>query len=203
ASLRKRMRRRLGPSFALIGLGWTMLPLSLGLAGALASGILSDRFAAVFGLTLVGGWLLSSVLGVLMRILPFLATLHAAASGATLTDASHPLAESHHQPFNLVVRVTKRLGTKRFDLTTRYRPARIVGQEFDWLLWIQVAAHAAALLLVGVGAASAIPGLARAGAVLGATGAGAFLLYAGHLALHVYTLPRSERPTGSLVEHKA
>ncbi len=88
ASLRKRVRRRLGPSFALIGLGWAMLPASLLLAGALASGRLPARFAPVFGLVLIGGWLLSSVLGVLMRILPFLATLHAARQGRRLARAA-------------------------------------------------------------------------------------------------------------------
>ncbi len=40
------------------------------------------------------------------------------ASGAMLTDGSHPLAESHHQLSKLVVRFTKRLGAKRLDLTT-------------------------------------------------------------------------------------
>jgi hypothetical protein len=80
-ALRHRVRRRLGPSFALIRLGWGMLPASLVLGGAVAAGLLPSRFATLFGLVLIGGWLLSTVLGVLMRILPFLATLHAAKSG--------------------------------------------------------------------------------------------------------------------------
>ena len=44
------------------------------------------------------------------------------ASGAMLTDGSHLLAQSHHQPIDLVVRFTKRLRTKRLYLTTRVRP---------------------------------------------------------------------------------
>jgi hypothetical protein len=83
-SLRRRVRRRLGPSFALIGLGWAMLPASLLLAAGLASGMLRAPSAPIFGIVLIGGWLLSTVLGVLMRILPFLATLHAARRGRRL-----------------------------------------------------------------------------------------------------------------------
>jgi hypothetical protein len=79
--LRKRVRRRLGPSFVLIGFGWAMLPASILLGGGLASDLLPPSLAAVFGVVLIGGWLLSTVLGVLMRILPFLATLHAAKQG--------------------------------------------------------------------------------------------------------------------------
>jgi hypothetical protein len=83
-SLRRRVRRRLGPSFTLIGLGWAMLPASLLLAAGLASGAVPLEMAPLFGVVLVGGWLLSTVLGVLMRILPFLATLHAAKRGRRL-----------------------------------------------------------------------------------------------------------------------
>jgi hypothetical protein len=43
----------------------------------------------------------------------------ASSSGAMLTDGPHPLAESHHQPISLFGRFTKRLGTLRFDRTTR------------------------------------------------------------------------------------
>ncbi len=165
ASLRERVRRRLGPSFALIGLGWVMLPASLLLAGALASGILSARFAPVFGLVLVGGWLLSNVLGVLMRILPFLATLHAARQGRRL--------------------------------------ARIAELGDERLLWVQAAAHAAALLLVTIGAALEMPALVRLGACVGVVGAGAFLLFAALLAWRLHELPPREGASTGLVEHKA
>jgi hypothetical protein len=79
--LRRRVRRRLGPSFALIGFGWVLLPTSILLGGGLAAGLLPSSFAAPFGIALIGGWLLSTMLGVLMRILPLLATLHAARQG--------------------------------------------------------------------------------------------------------------------------
>jgi hypothetical protein len=83
-TLRRRVRRRLGPSFVLIRLGWAMLPASLLLAAGVVSGILSTNAGPIFGIILIGGWLLSTVLGVLMRILPFLATLHAAKHGRRL-----------------------------------------------------------------------------------------------------------------------
>jgi hypothetical protein len=38
----------------------------------------ADRLGRLFGIALVGGWLLSFLLGVLQRILPFLASMHAA-----------------------------------------------------------------------------------------------------------------------------
>jgi hypothetical protein len=42
----------------------------------------------VFVLTLVGGWLLSLVLGMLQRILPFLAAIHAAKAGRRIPKVS-------------------------------------------------------------------------------------------------------------------
>jgi hypothetical protein len=48
-------------------------------------------------------------------------------SGAMPTDDSYPLAQSHHQPINLVRRFTKRLGTKRFDRTTSVRLRQSIG----------------------------------------------------------------------------
>ncbi len=82
------MRKRLGLSFILIRAAWWILPLCLlsGLASALGLG--DDRGAALFGLLLFGGWLLTFLLGVLQRILPFLASMHAGASGAFAPHAA-------------------------------------------------------------------------------------------------------------------
>jgi hypothetical protein len=78
-ALRDGMRRDLGVSFVLVRTGWTGLVLSL----AVALGIVLDApvhgLPTLFGLLLVGAWLLSFVLGMLQRILPFLASMHAAA----------------------------------------------------------------------------------------------------------------------------
>ena len=79
-ALRDGMRRDLGLSFALVRTGWSGLALSL----VAALGVVLDApvpgLPALFGLLLVGVWLLSFVLGMLQRILPFLASMHAAAA---------------------------------------------------------------------------------------------------------------------------
>lgn len=79
--LRKRMRKRLGPEFLLIRVGWSFLPLSIAAAVVLSTDTLPDKAPALFGVTLLGGWLLSFVMGILQRIAPFLASMHASAPG--------------------------------------------------------------------------------------------------------------------------
>ena len=91
-ALRSGMRRELGRSFALVKLGWAGLAASLAIAFALALDLPVPRLEAWFGLSLAGVWLLSFLLGMLQRILPFLAALHAAGTGrrsptpSSLTD---------------------------------------------------------------------------------------------------------------------
>ena len=76
------MRKRLGLSFVLVRIAWAMLPLTL-LAGLAALyGLAGSNGPTLFGFLLVGGWLLTFLLGVLQRILPFLASMHAARPGA-------------------------------------------------------------------------------------------------------------------------
>jgi TRAP-type mannitol/chloroaromatic compound transport system permease large subunit len=50
----------------------------LAVALALALGAPADPWGRVFGVVAVGGWLLGFLFGVLQRILPFLASMHAA-----------------------------------------------------------------------------------------------------------------------------
>jgi hypothetical protein len=50
---------------------------SLALALAIALGWDEPRAVTLFGATLVAGWLLTFVLGILQRIVPFLAAMHA------------------------------------------------------------------------------------------------------------------------------
>jgi len=76
--LRHRMRRRLGPEFLLIGASWVLLPVGLVVAAAGALGAIGDRGGALFGFLLLYGWLLTLVMGVLQRIVPFLASMHVA-----------------------------------------------------------------------------------------------------------------------------
>ena len=81
-TLRGRMRTRLGPEFVLIRLAWLFFPASLGLALLMVLEIGPDTLPALFGFSLIFGWYLTFLLGVLQRILPFLASMHAARLGA-------------------------------------------------------------------------------------------------------------------------
>jgi len=72
------LRRELGIGFRLARIAWGALVASLVLALAIALGLPWPRLATLFGATLIAGWLLSFVLGILQRIVPFLASMHAA-----------------------------------------------------------------------------------------------------------------------------
>jgi hypothetical protein len=91
-ALRSGLRRELGRSFLLVKIGWAGLVATLAAALALALELPVPRIEAWFGLALIGGWLLSFLLGMLQRILPFLAAMHAAGASrraptpSSLTD---------------------------------------------------------------------------------------------------------------------
>jgi len=80
-ALQTGMRKRLGLSFILIKLSWgaLMVCLSLGLATAL--GVPVPNGTTLFGFVLLAGWLLTFLTGILQRIMPFLASMHAAGKG--------------------------------------------------------------------------------------------------------------------------
>jgi hypothetical protein len=87
-SLRARLRAPLGPAFLLIRVSWACL------LGSLLLALLGfPGGAALFGLLLVPGWLLTFLLGVLQRIVPFLASVHASttARGTPLISAMTPV----------------------------------------------------------------------------------------------------------------
>lgn len=86
--MRRRNRRNLGTSFLLIRLSWVMLPVSLAVGLLLALDLLPSWGPPLFALTVVGGWLLSLVLGMLQRILPFLAAIHAARAARRIPKVS-------------------------------------------------------------------------------------------------------------------
>lgn len=99
AALRTGMQRRLGPSFVLIRLGWLGLAASIGLGVAAWTAPAPRWLGPAFGLALIGGWLLSFVLGVLERIVPFLGAMHAAAAvrrAPTATALTHETALRLH-----------------------------------------------------------------------------------------------------------
>jgi hypothetical protein len=72
------MRRDFGRALVLMRIGWSSLALALLLALALVLGAPVETLGRLFGIAVIGGWLLSFLFGVLQRILPFLASMHAA-----------------------------------------------------------------------------------------------------------------------------
>jgi hypothetical protein len=71
------MRKRLGLSFVLVRAAWVMLP-ATPLVGVAALYQYAGRNGpTLFGFFLLGGWLLTFLLGILQRIVPFLASMHA------------------------------------------------------------------------------------------------------------------------------
>jgi hypothetical protein len=76
-ALRTGMRRALGRSFRLVRIAWALLVASLA-AGLAALELPIEHLGTLFGLTLIAGWLLTFLLGILQRIVPFLASMHAA-----------------------------------------------------------------------------------------------------------------------------
>ena len=91
-SLRARMRPALDPGFLLVRVSWFFLASSLALAGLIATGIAPPHAHALFGVLLVPGWLLTFLLGVLQRIVPFLASVHTPARLASALTPKVPLA---------------------------------------------------------------------------------------------------------------
>jgi hypothetical protein len=72
------MRKDLGRAQRLMQIGWAGLALALLLALALVLGAPIEVFGRLFGIAVIGVWLLSFLFGILQRILPFLASMHAA-----------------------------------------------------------------------------------------------------------------------------
>ena len=92
-ALRARLRQPLGQSFLLIRISWACLIGSLVLAALMALELAPARAPLLFALLLVPGWLLTFLLGVLQRIVPFLASVHASSStrGTPVISALTPM----------------------------------------------------------------------------------------------------------------
>ncbi len=98
AALRTGLRRELGRSFTLVRIGWACLAASLLLAGAVALELPMPGLPTLWTLVLIGGWLLTFVLGMLQRIVPFLASMYAAGRGRR---APTPSSLSSQRPLAL------------------------------------------------------------------------------------------------------
>lgn len=92
-ALRSGMRRDGGRSFLLLRGAWLMLAASLVAAAALVVGVDVPALPLLLGVLLVPGWLLTFLLGVLQRIVPFLAAMHASGSAARAPVPSSLTAE--------------------------------------------------------------------------------------------------------------
>ncbi|MBK8211534.1 MAG: hypothetical protein IPK78_17870 [Rhodospirillales bacterium] len=97
-TVERRVRKRMGPEFVLIRVSWCMLLVGILLATALPFGLLSDTWPAVTIVVVAYGWLLTFLLGVLQRILPFLASMHTARSGPGLLSPSRLTVETAAGP---------------------------------------------------------------------------------------------------------
>jgi hypothetical protein len=93
-TVRTRMRKRLGPEFVFLRASWVLLPASLLLGVGLLFDVLPDTGPALFGFILLYGWLLTLLLGVLQRIIPFLASMHTARTGGSPVAPSKLTAET-------------------------------------------------------------------------------------------------------------
>ena len=92
--LKSGMRKRLGQSFLLIRAAWILLPATLLVGLAALYGLAGSNGPTLFGFLLIAGWLLTFLLGVLQRILPFLASMHASRAAGAAPPLLSELAAS-------------------------------------------------------------------------------------------------------------
>jgi len=76
-----RMKKRLGVPFVLIRSAWAMLPVTLLWAAVGQMGYWPETGHVLFAALAIIGWLLTFLVGVLQRILPFLSSMHTSGSG--------------------------------------------------------------------------------------------------------------------------
>ncbi|HET8748126.1 MAG TPA: hypothetical protein VFM98_21190 [Ramlibacter sp.] len=122
------MRKELGRSFVLVKCAWGALLATLVLGGLLWTQLQVPRAEAAFGFALLA-WLLTFVLAILQRILPFLAALHAAAGrkrGPTASMLTHDKALNAHFRCHLAAFAGLALAIA-FDANWLARAAAIVG----------------------------------------------------------------------------
>jgi len=73
--LKTGMRKRLGLSFVLVRVAWIILPATLVVGLAALYGFAGSNGVTLFGFMLLFGWLLTFLLAILQRIMPFLASM--------------------------------------------------------------------------------------------------------------------------------
>jgi hypothetical protein len=96
------LRRELGLSFRLVRIAWGFLAASLVAALAVALDMPFEAAAPLFGLLAIGGWLTTLLFGILQRIVPFLASMHAGRGTAgTGRLPPTPSALTAHRPLTI------------------------------------------------------------------------------------------------------
>lgn len=96
-ALRTGMKRRLGLSFVMVRASWGLLIASIVIGGLTVFAPIDFNLFPLFGFILIFGWLLTFLTGILQRILPFLATMHAHKLGRRAPR----LSEMGHQNITL------------------------------------------------------------------------------------------------------
>lgn len=100
--LKHGMRKRLGLSFILVRAAWVMLPTTL-IAGLAALHDVAGRNAGtLFGFLLLFGWLLTFLIAILQRIMPFLASMFAPPQAFGGTAIVSALADTRSIKLNAV-----------------------------------------------------------------------------------------------------
>ncbi|MFQ5623124.1 MAG: hypothetical protein ACE5FS_06980 [Paracoccaceae bacterium] len=92
-AFRSRMRKRLGLSFVLIRISWGFLILGLLTGLAVVLGAPLPNGPTLFGFLTLAGWLLTFLMGILQRIMPFLASMHATGKGGKPPSLSELTAQ--------------------------------------------------------------------------------------------------------------
>lgn len=133
AAFRTGMRKRLGLSFILIRASWRFLGLGLliGLVLALArtQEVALPGGPALFGFVVLAGWLLTFLTGILQRIMPFLASMHASGHAgvpALLSDLTADLPLRIHAVCHFAALALIMAGIV-FDLTLSIRIGAALG----------------------------------------------------------------------------
>ncbi len=88
------MRKRLGLSFVMIRVSWALLGLGLLIGLGLALDLAIPNAPALFGFVVLVGWLLTFLTGILQRIMPFLASMHASGKSGRMPLLSDLTAET-------------------------------------------------------------------------------------------------------------
>ena len=75
--VKSRMKKQLGDAFVLLRASWILLFITIGIGLALSLGVSIPNGSALFVFVASFGWLLSFLTGILQRIMPYLASMHA------------------------------------------------------------------------------------------------------------------------------